>query len=162
MRFAKTITAVVTVCLMFACCNRAGSEQTAYFGFQASVFPVIDEKDTHGGFHGDGFYYLLLDCSEKTEEAKALIKDWKPLPLTENLQLIMYGGEKNGVSYGYYLAEKAHWPVINNGVYKFLDRYPDAVDEAEDRDLFNRNSYNFSVAVYDLDTNILYYFEFDT
>ena len=162
MRCAKIIIAAVVVCLFFASCSTVGSGQTEYFGFKTDVFAVVEEKDTHGGFHGDGSYYLILDCSEKTEQAMGLIAEWKQLPLTENLQVIMYGGTKNGVSYGHGLAEEAHWPIINNGVYKFADRHAEAVDQLDDTNLFNRHSYNFSVAVYDLDTNTLYYFELDT
>ena len=162
MKFARIIIVAIIACLFLASCNSVGIGQTDYFGFKTSEFTVVDEKDTHGGFRGDGDYYLILDCSEKTEQAAELIKDWSPLPLTENLQLIMYGGEKNGVSYCYNLAEEAHWPIIINGVYKFVDRHSEAIDKSDDTNLFNRYSYNFSVAVYDLDTNTLYYFEFDT
>ena len=162
MRYVKLIIATIIVGIVFSSCSTMGSGQTEYFGFKTNMFSVIEEKDTHGGFHGDGSYYLILDCSEKSEQSTELIKDWKPLPLTENLQLIMYGGEKDGVSYGYNLAEKAHWPFINNGVYKFVDRHSEAVDKSDDASLFERPSYNFSIAAYDLDTNILYYFEFDT
>ena len=162
MRFVKLIIATIIVCVVFSSCSTVGSGQEEYFGFKTSAFIVIEEKDTHGGFLGDGTYYLILDCSERREQATELIKDWKPFPLTENLQLIMYGGEKNGVSYTYDLAEEAHWPIINNGVYKFVDRHSEAVDKSDDVSLFDRYSYNFSIAAYDLDTNILYYFEFDT
>ena len=162
MRYVKLIIVTIIVCVVFSSCSTVGSGQEEYFGFKTSAFTVIEEKDTHGGFLGDGTYYLILDCSERKEQATELIKDWKPLPLTENLQLIMYGGEKNGVSYAYDLAEEAHWPIINNGVYKFVDRHSEAVDKSDDASLFERHSYNFSIAVYDLDTNILYYFEFDT
>ena len=162
MKFAKIIIVTIIACLFLTSCNTAGNGQTEYFGFKTSVFTVVDEKDTHGGFHGDGSYYLILDCLEKTEHAEELIKEWKPLPLTENLQLIMYGGEKDGVNYAYNLAEEAHWPIITNGVYKFVDRHSEAINKSDDTNLFNRYSYNFSVAVYDLDTNTLYYFEFDT
>ena len=162
MKFAKIIIVTIIACLFLTACNTVGSGKTDYFGFKTSEFTVVDEKDTHGGFHGDGSYYLILDCSEETEQAAELIENWSPLPLTENLQLIMYGGEKNGVSYGYNLAEEAHWPIITNGVYKFVDRHSEAVDKSDDTKLFSRYSYNFSVAVYDLDTNTLYYFEFDT
>ena len=162
MKFTKIIIVTIVFCLFLTSCNAVDSGQTDYFGFKTSVFTVVDEKDTHGGFHGDGSYYLILDCSEETEQAAELVNDWTPLPLTENLQLIMYGGTKNGVSYGYNLAEEAHWPTISNGVYKFVDRHSEAVDKSDDTNLFNRYSYNFSVAVYDLDTNTLYYFEFDT
>jgi len=162
MRYVKAIIATIIICVVFSSCSTVGSGQAEYFGFKTNAFTVIDEKDTHGGFHGDGSYYLILDCAEKREQATELIKDWKPLPLTENLQLIMYGGVKNGVSYVYNLAEKANWPIINNGVYKFVDRHSEAVDKSDDTNLFNRYSFNFSVAVYDLDTNTLYYSEFDT
>lgn len=151
MKFAKIIIVTIIVCLFLTSCNTVSSGQTDYFGFKTSVFTVVDEKDTHDGFHGDGSYYLILDCSEETEKAAELIKDWTRLPLTENLQLIMYGDTKNGVCYGYNLAEEAHWPTINNGVYKFVDRHSEAVDKSDDTNLFNRASYNFSVAVYDLD-----------
>ena len=162
MRCINVIIAAIIVCLTFPSCSTVNNGQNEYFGFVTSSFTVIDEKDTHGDFHGDGSYYLILDCSEKTEQVMELINDWKPLPLTENLQLIMYGGEKNGVCYTYNLAEKAHWPIINNGVYSFIDRHSDSVDAFDDAELFNRHSFNFSIAVYDLDTNTLYYFEFDT
>lgn len=162
MRYAKTIVVTIIVCIVLSSCGTVCSGQAECFGFKINEFTVIDEKNSHGGFNGDGSYYLILDCSEKREQATEIIKDWKPLPLTENLQLIMYGGEKNGVSYDYNLAEEAHWPIINNGVYKFVDRHSEAVDKSDDADLFNRYSYNFSVAIYDLDTNTLYYFEFDT
>ena len=157
MRYVKLIIVTIIVCVVFSSCSTVG-----YFGFRTSAFTVIEEKDTHGGFLGDGTYYLILDCSERKEQATELIKDWKPLPLTENLQLIMYGGEKNGVGYAYDLAEEAHWPIINNGVYKFVDRHSEAVDKSDDTNLFNRYSYNFTIAVYDFDTDKLYYFEFDT
>ena len=162
MRYVKLIMVAIIACIVFSSCSAVGSGQSEYFGFKTSVFTVIDENDTHGGFHGDGSYYLILDCSEKREQAMELIKDWTPLPLTENLQLIMYGGKKDGVNYGYNLAERAHWPIINNGVYKFVDRHSEAVDKSDDTELFNRYSFNFSIAAYDLDTNTLYYFEFDT
>ena len=162
MRCVRLIIATIIVCIVFSSCATAGSGQADYFGFKTSVFPVVEEKDTHGGFLGDGSYYLILDCSEKQAEAAGLIQDWKPLPLTENIQTLMYGGVIMGVSYDNRLAEEAHWPVFNNGVYKFVDRHAEAVDKSDDANLLSRYSYNFSVAVYDLDTNRLYYFEYDT
>ena len=162
MRYVRLIIAIIIVCIIFSSCSTVGSGEEEYFGFKTSAFTVIEEKDTHGGFLGDGTYYLILDCSERREQATELIKDWEPLPLTENLQLIMYGGEKNGVNYAYNLAEEAHWPIIYNGVYKFVDRHSEAIDKSDDASLFGRYSFNFSIAAYDLDTNTLYYFELDT
>lgn len=162
MKYIKAITIIIVICFVFSACSILGEQQSDYFGFKTSEFTVVEEKDTHGGFLGDGSYYLILDCAEKTEQAKELIKDWKQLPLTENLQLAMYGGSKGGVSYGCGFAEEAHWPNISNGVYKFVDRHSEAVDKSDDTNLLSRFSFNFSIAVYDLDTNTMYYFEMDT
>ena len=134
------------------------------FNIDKSDFTVIEEEDTHGGFHGDGWYYLILDCSGNTEKMQSITKDWQPLPLSENLNLMMYGGEKDGESYGYDFAKTAHWPNFKNAVYKFVDRHtsPKPKNKYSDEELLSRNSVNFSVAVYDLVTDRLYYFECDT
>ena len=136
---------------------------TEYFGFAKKDFSVVDELDTHGGFLGDGSYYFILDCSDNKEKALKIVEGWKKLPLSENLKLIMYGGEKDGISYnGYDLSEEAHMPKIKNGYYIFEDRHSESKDSADDTELFSRYSYNFSIAVYDCDTNKMYYFKYDT
>lgn len=133
-----------------------------YLGFYKEDFSIIDESDSHSGPLGDGSYRLILDCSRNKEKAMENIKGWARLPLSENLNLIMYGGEKDGVSYGFDLAEDAKMPQISNGFYRFYDRHSKSTDSSDDSELFNRYSFNFSLAVYDTDTDILYYFEFDT
>lgn len=138
------------------------SINTGYFGFQKSDFSIVEEKDIHGGFHGDGSYYLIMDCSENKEKALEILSGWKELPLSENLSLIMYGGEKDGMAYGYNLAEEAKIPRVENGYYYFCDRHSESTNSADDSELFNRSSFNFSIAIYDSDTDKMYYFEFDT
>lgn len=138
------------------------SNTTEYFGFAKKDFAIVEELDTHGGFHGDGSYYLILDCSGNKEEALEIVQDWKKLPLSENLNLLMYGGEKYGINYVYELAEEAHMPKIENGYYIFEDRHSESKDSADDSGIFGRYSYNFSIAVYDSDIDKLHYFEFDT
>ena len=133
-----------------------------YFGFSKREFAVVEEQDTHGGWLGDGYYYLILDCSGNADEALKKVAGWNSLPLSENLNLIMYGGEKGGVFYGYELSETAHMPAIKNGYYYFVDRHSEAKDASDDSGLFDRFSFNFSLAVYDSDTNRFYYFEYDT
>ena len=95
-------------------------------------------------------------------EALEVIMDWKKLPLSENLNLIMYGGEKDGVIYAHNLSSEAHMPKIENGYYIFEDRHSESSDSKDDSELFERFSYNFSIAIYDTDTDRMYYFEFDT
>ena len=133
-----------------------------HFGFSKNEYTIIDEYNTHGGFHGDGYYYLILDCSQNADKARSIVESWTTLPLSENLHIVMYGGEKDGINYGYNFAEEAHWPTIKNGVYKFVDRHSESKNSSDDSDLLDRYSVNFSIAVYDLDSNILYYFEMDT
>ena len=162
MKYMKAIIIAIIICLFFFLCNTIGSGQADYFGFKLTEFTVVEEKDTHGGFQGEGSYYLILDCSQNSNRAHEITQGWKELPLSNNLDLVMYGGEKDGVSYGYNFAEEAHWPTISNGVYKFVDRHSESVDKSDDTNLLNRYSFNFSVAVYDLDTDTLYYFEMDT
>ena len=39
--------------------------------------------------------------------------------------MLMYGGSRGGSSYGYYFADKAGIPKIENGGYYFIDRQQD-------------------------------------
>lgn len=155
-----TISAWVLLVVLSSC--SINPQPDDYFGFSKQSFAVVEELDTHGGFQGDGSYYLILDCSNNVDTALNNVDGWNSLPLSENLNLIMYGGEKNGMTYGYDLSEEAHMPAIENGYYRFEDRHSEANDAYDDSGLFSRASYNFSLAVYDRDTNRLYYFEFDT
>lgn len=159
-RILAVVYAFVLLAALSSCLTSLQSD--SYFGFSKQRFTVVEEMDTHGGFVGDGSYYLILDCSDNTEDALSIVADWNELPLSENLNLIMYGGEKDDVTYGYDLSEEAHMPVIENGYYYFEDRHSEAKDVSDDSELFSRASFNFSLAVYDSDTNRLYYFEFDT
>lgn len=133
-----------------------------FFGFIQSDFIIISENDTHGGFLGDGDYYFTLDCSENKEKAIEKLEQWNSLPLPENLQLIMYGGTRDGRSYGYLWAEEAGIPQITNGFYSFYDRHSEATDPYDDSELLDRHSFNFSIALYDCDTDRMYYLECDT
>lgn len=135
---------------------------TPYFGFTKKDFSVVEEVEDYGGFPVDGSHYLILDCSDNKQKALEIIKDWNKLPLSENLNLAMYGGEKDGVIYGYELAKEAHMPKIENGYYIFEDSQLEGKDRSDDSKLLYRNSFNFEIAVYDCDTDKMYYFEFDT
>lgn len=129
--------------------------ERTYFGFDKDEFTVVEETDTHGGFLGDGEYYLVLYCSDNTHKARELVNGWKKLPLSQNLTHFMPSDEHEE---GYYY----RFPEINNGVYLFYDRHDEAKDPYSDADYQNRHSVNYSIAVYDYDTERLYYYEHDT
>ena len=153
---------VILLCITFSSCGLTEDALSKYFEFNTSDFAVLEEKDTHGGFHGDGSYYIVLYCSQNADKARSIVENWTTLPLSETLHIVMYGGEKNGINYGYNFAEEAHWPTIKNGVYKFVDRHSESKNISDDSEILDRYSFNFSIAVYDLDSDILYYFEIDT
>jgi hypothetical protein len=74
----------------------------------------------------------------------------------------MYGGEKDNVGYNYNFAKSFGIPQIKNGYWFFSDRHNKSTSPEKDVDLFERRSFNFTLAIYDIDTNTLYYFELDT
>ena len=160
----KTFLLIICFAIMLnlAACSSVTATRKDYLGFSKEDFTVIEEEDTHEGFHGDGSYYLIMDCTGNKEKALENINGWNELPLSENLNLIMYGGEKEGVAYLYNLAEEAKMPKIENGYYCFRDRASENTDSSDDTELFDRYSFNFSLAVYNSDTDMIYYFEFDT
>ena len=69
-------------------------------------FEIIEVADTHGGFHGDGEYYIILDCKNNKEKALKAVRGWNELPMTENLSLMVYGGERGGIKYCHEFAKK--------------------------------------------------------
>ena len=154
----------ILITVLFALCLLGLSSCSAndYMGFDKRDFTVVTEVDTHGGFFGDGFYFLTLDCSMNRENALEHIKDWEKLPLSVNLGFAVYGGEKDGIGYGPLLAETVDIPQIEHGYFCFTDRQSEGADNHSDAELFNRYSYNFTLAIYDTDTDRMYYWELDT
>jgi len=119
---------------------------------------IISYDDTHGGFFGDGERFVVFDVSEWDKKEEVTAK-WEGLPLTENLELIMYGGKKDEMTYGFNFAEKNGIPAIIDGKYFFYDRLH---ENYSDRDLFSGASFNFTVFMYDNNTHKLYMLEVDT
>ena len=120
---------------------------------------IEDQKDTHGGFLGDGEYFSKIICKEKqNDEIKS---KWKSLPLSEEIQKVM-----NLISYdgkgGKNVYERYDIPNLENGYYCFVDRHSDSTDKKSDENLNKRSSYNFSLGIYDSENKVLYYYELDT
>ena len=165
---AKTFTPIISgllaavLLLLLKPINNYTDITTSYFGFTKKDFSVVEELEDYGGFPADGSHYLILDCSTNKQKALDIIKDWKKLPLSENLNIVMFGGEKDGLRYGYKLAKEAHMPKVNNGYYIFENSQLKGKDKSDDSELLNGYSLNFEIAVYDCDTDRLYYFEYDS
>ena len=131
--------------------------------------------DSHGGFLGDGAYMARIDC-RGTDVARQLetAAHWRELPLTPDLSLLAYGGERDGCTYGITTYgydgrglpdyENPFFPKIEHGMYYFRDRYSDMPESERysDSQVKGRYSYNFTLAVYDSDTGMLYCYILDT
>lgn len=157
----KVVAFVILICFVFSACSLFGNNLKKDFGFDKSQFSVVSEKDTHEGSHGDGRYHLVLDCSDNKEKARAIVEGWNTLPMPAELRAVMCLEELDGATYGY-ISEEERWPEVENGVYKFIDRHDEAKNKSDCSEFLNRYSLNFSVAMYDSDNDILYYFEMDT
>ena len=138
-------------------------------GINVSDGEEIQGSDSHGGFHGDGMKDVVLSFSDDLSGQIVGSDGWKPLPLSQNLTALVYGirWESDDATYqvGPYLTDDNNNPVIpqiENGYYYFLDRHSKSVDSYDDSDVLERHSYNFTIAIYDSNTDTLYYAEYDT
>lgn len=112
---------------------------------------LLKSEDSHGGFLGDGLSYAEIRCSLKIPDSDY----WHPLPLSDTLTKLTAG---NGL-----LATDGRSlvpPEIRNGWYFFMDEYDGK--SPDDTLVSERHSYNFTLALYDRDTGMLYFYELDT
>ena len=127
---------------------------------------VISSEDSHGGFHGDGMTFVVLHFDEDglAEQLEGLA-GWHPLPLSENAGILIYGYDTEKMKTGPYLCDEQGQgmiPQIQNGYYYFYDRHSESRDVYDDTYIFDRGSYNFTLAIYDADSGMLYYAKLDT
>ncbi len=114
-------------------------------------------KGTHAGFHMDGEIYSRVYFNNR--QAKRFIKKikgnehWNKLPMSAELQ-----EEVTIDKFG----DNMELPIIENGYWFFLDRHSKAMNKYDEKAIYDRHSYNYTVAIFDTDTNILYYYELDT
>ena len=133
-------------------------------GVDASTGSTMSSMDTHSG-NGDGTSFVVLhfDGDEMIKQIKADAA-WLPFPLDETVQTLVYGVSYATSSIGPFLTYedgKALVPEIANGYYRLIDRQVEE-DQATGADILNRASFNFTVGLYDTDTNTLYCCELDT
>ena len=117
------------------------------------------ESNTHGGFLGDGVFFAKVNCAGKEKHDD--FYNWKEMPLSDPLKKVMEMDQcdDQGCSTA---IERYAIPEIDNGYYYFLDRHSESKDKHDDTDLNNRYSINFSLAIYDADNKIIYFYEMDT
>ena len=120
------------------------------------IFVKMEEKDTHGGFHGDGEALVKVYFSDKQAEKfiRKIDKNihWDKLPMKDILQTCINNNITDEISV----------PIIENGYWFFLDRHSKATDKYNYNDMFDRASSNYSIAIFDIDSNVLYIYSLDT
>lgn len=158
------ICAILLLFCVLAACNSATQQEkiSNEIGIDVSKGKEISSYDTHSG-NRDGVSCFSWIFSE--DEILQQIKNdrrWEKLPTNRAVEILVYGiCDENGII-GPFLSNQNGRnliPRIQNGYYLFIDRHS---DKGENQDIFGRNSFNFTVAFYDIDNNILYYGELDT
>lgn len=123
---------------------------------QLPFFTKIEKKDTHGGFHGDGETFLKVTLSPKqTKKFAKEIKEssyWKKMPIPVELQEKLLNP----------LDKDIKIPLAKKGYWFFLDRYNESVDKYNYMVSFSKSSLNFTIAIFNTDSNTLYIYELDT
>ncbi len=127
---------------------------------------LVEENDTHGGFHGDGTRIMVLQFTETLmEERMAENEKWHVFPLPSELQTVVYGKTEGNVTWGPYIEYDSvgiEIPDITNGYYYFKDRHAESNDPYDSSEVLGRHSFNFTLMLYDSDTDLLYIIKEDT
>ena len=161
----KVLTALLVALLIF--CLTACGTRSENIAWELGIGPEISEGeevsyfDDHGGFHGDGTTCIAYSFDGDT--ALEVIKnssDWSEFPLDDTVRIIVYGITDENGSRGPYLCDgegNTLVPEIQNGYYRLIDRQED-----KEKDILDRYSLNFTLGLYDTDTDTLYLCEMDT
>lgn len=166
---------LIVLCLLLAltgCGARSlQDEASRALELDLSAGTAVSERDTHGGFHRDGMSFLKLSFPDDAlADVIAADPAWNPLPLSNVTTALVYGlrSEQDGsdLGWGPYLTDEQGEPLVSpaveNGWYRFIDRHAQSYDSADESEVLERGSFNFTLALYDADRNELYYLTLDT
>ena len=147
------------ICLFFAGCvdlgefYKNGAKKTVEGRLQVdlSSAQVLEEWDTHGGFHGDGEMFVKMSVPDGFEVDLGIVEKvegtfadcWCAMPLTGTAYTYYY--EWGGFFEHPETGEKVI-PEIENGYWKMT----------------SSGAQNWEIVILDTDANILYYYEYDS
>lgn len=162
----KRLISAIGVLLVFAflltACgtNSTRSAISEVLGLDVSGGKEVSDYDTHSG-NGDG-----ASCAAISFDDAAVLEEikrngtWKSFPLDETVQALVYGVSDERSRMGPFLNDGAGKPLvpeIQNGYYLLIDRHAE-----KGSDILKRSSFNFTLGLYDADTNTLYFCRLDT
>lgn len=160
-RIIKGLIAIFTISVLATACQ-SYDDISMMLGADVDSAKVVSDAESHGGFHGDGERYIALEFDDDTFE-NTIKEDhtWHALPIKDDtVTALLYGLETPEMTYGPYLENEI--PRVEHGYYFFYDDHSESNDPFDTSGVLDRASLNFTVAVYDSDTDILYYTEIDT
>ena len=156
---------VIAFLILSACgAESLQSVVSGELGIDASACGIISASDTHGGLHGDGITFIVLDCADGDVLNQIKKSEWRAFPLDDTVKTLVYGIDNETERIGPYLTDQEENPLvpeIENGYYRLIDRQ---VKEgwATGADILHRGSFNFTLGLYDADAELLYFCELDT
>ena len=152
---------VSMICMLLMGC-RGNEDISLILGGDVSGAKMIAEKDSYGGFHGDGERYIEFQFEDnRFEDTIRRDNTWHILPVQDDrIEALLYGKEIAGITYGPYLQWKV--PDIEEGYYFFYDRHKNCINPFDTSHVLRRNSLNVTIALYDSINGRLYFAELDT
>lgn len=159
---------ILIVSVLIACLINIENDISKNLGIDISSGTISNIKDTYGGFHNDGQLFTQITFADDTNTLENEIKNndlWKETPLQESLNILIYGFDNDIESIGPFISDEegnSLFPIIKNGYYFFKDRHSESQNPNDYSEVLNRNSFNFSIAIYDKDTKTIYYAKLDT
>ncbi len=179
MKFFNKIIALLMclLCLGMSACSRSllqehtDSIQLHQIALDTAPDYVLEQSDSHGGFLGDGVLFVKAAyTAESSKAVEAQIRNssyWKQLPGFGTVAEVLYGDNWNSlVSVVDAQDSLLSVPPITNGAYCYYDRRADLPSGQSRYDegllLDGSYSFDFTLAVYDFDTQLFYYIETDT
>ncbi len=159
MKRLPVLLAAAIMCVVLAACGNKTPQEIVSKALDVDVSggAEISYEDTHGGVPADGKTSIILQFNDNSV-LDAIKKDpkWKAFPLDEIMQEIVYGSDMEidgRPAPGPFMKV----PEIQNGYYILIDRHSE-----KDKNILERYSFNFTVGLYDVDTNIMYFCKLDT
>ena len=120
-------------------------------------------SDTHGGSFGEGELYgkFLFSASDQKNLDNVLSssENWHTLPFPEDVNILLYGGEKYGENYQFKLADGWGETTVTRGYYYFYDRLHHTTSDTQ---LLESSSLDVTIGLYDSERGVLYVMTYDS
>lgn len=89
----KCIVIIVSVltCISIGGCTKGKNQVLTNLEILDAEYTVTCEQDTHGGFHGDGYTFMVIEFEDDISEQIEANAGWSELPLDEVTNMLVYG-----------------------------------------------------------------------